>query len=127
MHLLPILATTVALSLAISPAWAVQTTLTLQLGEDQLTSFERKVVHYTCTEGEPFYVDYINAAPNFLALVPIENAKLIFAGVTSTDGSKYVSSHWVWWNKGAEARLYDLTQGDKAEPLNTCTELTEIP
>ncbi|MEO5805198.1 MliC family protein [Devosia sp.] len=116
------------LLLAVTTASAIQSTLSIELGEDQLGDFDRKVVNYTCATGEPFAVQYINAAPNFLALVPIEADKLIMSAVASADGStKYVAGHWVWWSKGNEARLYDLTQGDKAAPLNTCTELNETP
>ena len=122
-----LLATAMFFGLAVSSASAVQTTLTIQLGEDQLTDFERKTVPFTCTVDDPISVSYINAAPNFLAMVPIEGATLIMSGVESASGSKYVAGRWVWWVKGAEARLYDLTQGEAAEPVNVCTEVNNTP
>lgn len=122
-----LLAVATVLTLATTPAWAVGTTLSLTLGDDQPADFDQKVVHYSCATGDPFSATYVNAAPNFLALVPVEGATLVFAGVASTDGSKYVSGHWVWWSKGSDARLYDLGQGDKAEPVNTCSEVIDTP
>ncbi len=122
-----LLATAMFLGFAASSASAVQTTLTIHLGDDPLTDFERKIVHYTCASGEPFAVDYINAAPNFLAIMPIETTMLIMSAVESASGAKYVAGRWVWWTKGPDARLYDLTLGDAAEPANTCSEVNNTP
>ena len=87
--------------------------------------FERTVHHYQCEGIEPFAVDYINAAPNFLAILPIGGQKLVFVGVLSGSGAKYVSGQYEWWTKGADATLTDLQVTDQP-PLN-CSENIETP
>ena len=88
-------------------------------------NFERNVAHYQCEGLEPFSVDFINAQPNFLALVPISGQKLVFVAVLSGSGVKYVSGQYEFWTKGSEATLTDL-QADPQTPLN-CSEATDTP
>lgn len=113
--------------LAPTAAQAIETSLQIELATD--TDFERRVMQYDCSAGEPFSVTYINAAPNFLALVPIaeEPERLVFAAVVAASGARYVAGQWVWWTKGAEASLYDATLGEDAEPVLTCSEMTNTP
>jgi membrane-bound inhibitor of C-type lysozyme len=87
---------------------------------------ERKIVTYQC-EGieQPFPVEYINAAPNFLALIPVEAKQLIFASTLSADGTRYVSGPFEWWVRGTDATFADLRQ-EPAQPVN-CTEKIETP
>lgn len=108
-------------------AQAIETSLQLQLGTD--SDFERREILYDCSDGEPFDVTYINAAPNFLAIVPIadEPEPYIFASVISASGVRYASGKWVWWTNGAEATLYDATLGDDAPAVLTCSEMNNTP
>lgn len=124
----PILAILLATAaLAPAAASAVETSVEIELGTQ--SDFERHVIPYTCSQGEPFAVTYINATPNFLALVPIadEPEQYIFASVISASGARYASGQWVWWTKGTEASLYDLTLGEEAEPVLTCSEVNNTP
>jgi membrane-bound inhibitor of C-type lysozyme len=122
----PVLAFLIAIS-AISPVVAVETSIEITLGTQG--DFERRDVRYECSEGDPFTVTYINAAPNFLALVPIadEPELQVFASVISASGARYASGQWVWWTKGAEATLYDETLGEDAGPVLTCSEFIMTP
>lgn len=88
-------------------------------------SFERNIVEYQCDGLEPFSVDFINAAPNFLAIVPIGPNKLVFVTTLSASGARYVSGQYEFWTKGAEATLTDL-QADPQTPL-ACTEAGDTP
>jgi membrane-bound inhibitor of C-type lysozyme len=88
-------------------------------------NFERNVLQYDCGLSEPLSVDYINAAPNFLAIVPVDGQKLVFVTVLSGSGAKYAAGEFEWWTKGSEATLMNLTTPD-AEPM-TCTEISETP
>lgn len=117
----------ILLGLTLPTALGLDTGLTITLGGDAMKDFQRRVVLYNCDVGEPFHVDYIDAAPNFIALLPVEQAELIFSSVQSDTGARYVASHWVWWTKGAEARLYDLNNGADAAPVNTCSEVINTP
>lgn len=113
----------------LAPTAALATQASLQLELNPQSDFERRVMQYDCSAGEPFSVTYINAAPNFLALVPIEGEPepLVFASVVAASGARYAAGQWVWWTKGADASLYDATLGDDAEPVITCSEMTNTP
>ena len=87
--------------------------------------FERHTIQYQCDGLDPFAVDFINAAPNFIALVPIGPQKLVFVSVLSGSGVKYVSGQFEFWTKGSDATLTDL-QVDSGGALN-CMEVTETP
>ena len=90
--------------------------------------FERKVVHYGCDgAADSMQVDYINAAPNYLALVPIDGATLVFNTVLSASGARYAAGKYLWSTKGGGAELFDLTQGANAKPVLSCNELNETP
>ena len=87
---------------------------------------QRKVVTYRCEGLGALQVEYINAGGNALAVVPVEGRKLIFAHVISASGARYAAGRYVWWTKGSEASLYDLTKGEDAPPTS-CLEATETP
>lgn len=89
-------------------------------------NFERNVVRYQCEGLEPFAVDYINAHPNFLAVLPVGGESLIFASTISASGVRYVSGQHEWWTKGTDATLADLTAPEGTAPL-ACVELSETP
>ncbi len=113
--------------LAPAATQAIETSIELELATD--SDFERREILYDCSAGEPFSVTYINAAPNFLALVPIaeEPEPLVFASVVAASGVRYVSGQWAWWTKGVDASLYDITLGEDAEPVLSCSEMTNTP
>lgn len=107
------------------PVVSVETALEIRLG---LTGdAEKRAITYDCEGLEPMSVQYINAAPNFLALVPVNGETLVLAAVLSGSGVRYAAANWVWWTSGAEASLYDLTLGDEADPIATCLEFTMTP
>lgn len=124
-RLATILATTL---LATNAAHAVEATLQLELA-GELSDFERRTTVYECSAGEAFSVAYINAAPNFLALVPIvdEPQAMIFTAVVSASGVRYAAGKWIWWTKGIDASLYDVTLGEDAEPVLSCSEQNNTP
>lgn len=88
-------------------------------------SFERNIVQYQCEGLEPFGVDFINAQPNFLAIVPIGEQKLVFVNVIAASGAKYVAGQYEFWTKGSDATLTDL-QADPQTPVN-CSEVSNTP
>ncbi len=107
------------------PALAAETAaqVELSIGGDA----EIKTVTYDC-EGIPsFAVQYINAAPNFLAIIPVQDETYIFTTVLSASGARYASGNFVWWTKGPNADWYDLTQGEDAPPVFSCSEHNQTP
>ena len=109
------------------PADKVSSAVTITLGTSG--DIERKTTKYGCEGGDAssLSVDYINAPPNYLALVPIDGTTLVFNTVLAASGAKYAAGKYVWWSKGTDASLYDLTQGEKAKPVLTCSEINETP
>ncbi|MCR6673972.1 MliC family protein [Devosia ginsengisoli] len=108
-------------------AQAAEATLQIELGTKG--DFERRVMTYDCNDGSSLPVTYINAAPNFLALLSVtdEPEPLVFSSVVAASGVRYVSGIWVWWTKGVDASLYDATLGEDAEAVLTCSELNNTP
>lgn len=113
--------------LAPGAAMAIESSVAINLATQ--SDFERRVMHYDCATDQPMTVTYINAAPNFLALLPIaeEPEELVFTAVIAASGVRYAAGQWVWWTKGADASLYDLTLGEDAEAVLTCAEVINTP
>lgn len=86
------------------------------------TKIDRTQTAYDCGPAGRLAVTYINADPNFLALVPVpkQPQPLVFASVISGSGARYAAGKYIWWTKGNSASLYDTTMGDNASPILTC-------
>ena len=86
--------------------------------------FQKTTHQYQCEGLEPFTVEFINAEPNFLAIVPVGPRKMVFVNVISADGAKYVAGQYEFWTRGSDATLTDL----QADPQSVeCTEAVETP
>ncbi len=86
--------------------------------------FQKTTHQYQCEGLEPFTVEFINAEPNFLALLPLGGRKLIFVNVISADGAKYVAGQYEFWTRGADATLTDVQADSQSVE---CSEVTETP
>jgi membrane-bound inhibitor of C-type lysozyme len=125
LHVTRSAATILLLAASLAPAFAqtVQSNLTLTIGGDA----EQRTIAYDCGEFGQISVAYIDAAPNFFALVPHEDKTLIFVSVLSASGVRYVSGSLEWWTKGSEVTFRDLILAEDAPPLASCSEITETP
>jgi len=113
------------LLLAASPAFAA---VDLNVGINLSGDVQIVTAVYGCGEGtDPLTVKYINAAPNFLAIVPVEGEDVVFVNVVSASGAKYVAGVWEWWNKGADVSLHNVTEGLDAAPVLSCSENVQTP
>jgi len=111
-------------ALASTPALAaVDVSTSLNLGGNA----QIQHVTYGCGAETTLEVTYINAEPNFIAIVPIDGVKQIFVNVISASGAKYVSAEYEWWSKGTDATLHNVTEGLDAAPVLTCSENIETP
>ncbi|MBU3030188.1 MliC family protein [Paracoccus marinaquae] len=63
---------------------------------------------YDCGPDTTLAVKYITSEANALALLPVEGAERVFAGVVAASGSRYVSGPYEWWADGETAMLTDL-------------------
>lgn len=107
------------------PALAVETSMQLVLTLEG--NAQRDVVTYQCDGiDEPLTVEYVNAHPIFLAIVPIEGESLIFVNVIAASGARYASGQYIWWSRGNEAQLQDETAGEDAEPIS-CIAALDTP
>ena len=118
-----------AIAAMLLPNTAIAAQTSLQIELNTARDFERHVITYDCATETPVTVTYINAAPNFLALVPVaeEPEELVFASVVAASGVRYVSGKWAWWTRGSDASLYDTTLGEDAEAVLTCSEFINTP
>jgi membrane-bound inhibitor of C-type lysozyme len=102
--------------------------VSIGVGLDISGDAQVKTSIYDCKGHDPITVQYLDVAPNFLALVPVDGPKpLIFVNVISASGAKYESGQYVWWNKGSEATLSDVTEGLDAAPVLSCSEQIDTP
>ncbi|MBO9587462.1 MliC family protein [Devosia sp.] len=102
-------------------------TATLTLSLEATSDIERRTVIYQCDDGTGFRTQYVNAAPNFLAILPVEGDTYIFVTTVSGSGARYVSGPYEWWTKGDEATLRDLQAAEDAPPLATCLAAANTP
>lgn len=106
------------------PAFAVETSMQLVLKLEG--NAQRDVISYQCDGiDEPMTVEYINAHPIFLAVVPIEGESLIFVNVISASGARYVSGQYEWWSKGNEVSFTDA-MAESDEPVS-CHSIEDTP
>ena len=82
---------------------------------------EIKTVQYTCKNHDPVAMQYINAEPNFLAVLPLDGKSLVFVSVLAASGTKYASGQYELFGKGPEITLQDTTEGLDAAPVLQCT------
>jgi membrane-bound inhibitor of C-type lysozyme len=85
---------------------------------------ERRTISYQCKGLGRLQVEYINAVPNALAVVPIDGKPLVFANVLSGSGARYAAGRYIWWEKGGTAQLSDLRQAESVRPTE-CREVAD--
>jgi membrane-bound inhibitor of C-type lysozyme len=121
------LRTTLAATLLLAPSPALAA-VDLNVGINLSGDVQIVTAIYGCgDETEPLTVKYINAAPNFFAIVPIEGQDVVMVNVFSASGAKYVSGVWEWWNKGSDGSLHNVTEGLDAAPVLSCSENVQTP
>ncbi len=78
----------------------------------------RSVVTYRCADGRELGVAYMNTDnQQSFAVIRLDGRHLVFVNVLSGSGARYTADKYVWWSKGPEGNLYDMTQGENAAPI----------
>jgi len=113
-HLLLIAASLTALAHHASAA-----EITIELPGD--IAVERVQVDYDCG-GTSMAVEYVNAGPVSLAVFEHEGEPVVAAAGIAASGVRYAGGRLVWWTKGAEASLYDVTKGEDSAPIAECRQ-----
>jgi membrane-bound inhibitor of C-type lysozyme len=103
-------------TLLAAPAVAQNSTITIPLPSGQ--KVERMKVAYTCNGGLKVQAEYFNAQPIALATISVKKDFVVLANVLAGSGAKYAGGQYIWWTKGDNADLYDLTKGDNAPPVS---------
>lgn len=113
-------------ALLISQAALVSATdLTIHLKGPQ--SISRKRVLYQCDDRgvgmglptSPFWVEYINAGNNSLAVLPIGQSSQIFVQVPSASGVRYASGQLIWWDARNTTLTSEALSGTKQSSCKT--------
>jgi membrane-bound inhibitor of C-type lysozyme len=93
-----------------------------------------RTVEYLCPPGANSAADpivlsvrYIDAHPDFLAILPVEDESQIFVRLSGGEGVIYASGDYLWQTDGVDAALVSVAAGPDAEPLLTCYEAGDIP
>lgn len=95
---------------ATAGAAAAEATLSipLELG----TSGNVQSETYSCGDGDPFPVQFVNSGANALAIMEIDGEERIFVNVVSGSGARYASGPYIWWTKGNTATLENEMEQD---------------
>jgi membrane-bound inhibitor of C-type lysozyme len=90
----------------------------LPLSIPALKVASRSVVTYRCEDGRELGVAYMNTDnQQSFAVMRIDGRHLVFVNVLAGSGARYTADKYVWWSKGPEGNLYDVTKGDDAPPI----------
>lgn len=74
---------------------------------------------YDC-DGREVAATYINAGSVSLAVLNIDGETVVASNVIAASGAKYAGAQYIWWTKGEEADLYDLTEAGEDAPTASC-------
>ncbi|WP_406873650.1 MliC family protein [Aminobacter sp. P9b] len=107
-----------AIILAAATSAATASTVTLELPGD--APVERNSVDYKCGD-QAVKAEYVNVGANSLVVLTLGDQTVVAVTVLSGSGAKYAGQQYVWWTKGNIADLYDLTKGEDAPPVFSCT------
>lgn len=78
---------------------------------------ETSSVTYRCPDYE-LTATYHNAGDIALAVLQFEARNIVVVTVPSASGARYAGGNFVWWTKGDQGDLYDVSRGDDAEPVS---------
>lgn len=117
----PALAGTLLGLLAAGTAFAQGASLTIPLPAG--AKVERMKVGYMCGGGLKVQAEYFNAPQASLATIAFKSEFVVLASVLAGSGAKYAGAKYVWWTKGDKADLYDLTKGEGAAPVASCSSV----
>ncbi|MDR7224556.1 MliC family protein [Aminobacter aminovorans] len=106
-----------AIILAAATSAAMASTVTLELPGD--AQVERNAVDYKCGD-QAVKAEYVNAGDNSLVVLKLADQTVVAVTVLSASGARYAGQNYVWWTKGDNADLYDLTKGEDAPAVMSC-------
>ena len=110
----PTITTLAVLAILAGPAVAQALTIPIPAPEAEMTESA-----YRCGDGPVFGVRYVNADPNFLAVLAVEGETRVFVSVLAASGVRYVSGPYQWWTKGGTATLSDIRQDGPGQDCST--------
>ncbi|GAA2853727.1 membrane-bound inhibitor of C-type lysozyme [Aminobacter aminovorans] len=106
-----------AIILAAATRAAMASTVTLELPGD--AKVEHNAVDYKCGD-QTVKAEYVNAGDNSLVVLTLGDQTVVAVTVLSASGARYAGQQFIWWTKGDNADLYDLTKGEDAPATLSC-------
>lgn len=94
------------------------TTVTLEVPGN--APVDRQAVTYKCDD-RVVKAEYVNVGDNSLVVLPLDGQTVVAVTVLAASGARYAGRQYVWWTKGDHADLYDLTKGEDATPVSSCS------
>jgi len=80
---------------------------------------------YRCAGDVRLPVRYLSTNAGDLAYLTAGGEKLLFVSVEAASGVKYVSGRYVWWVKGLDGFLEDVTQESGEPVLKACKQIEQ--
>lgn len=112
-------ASLVAVVVAALPCAALADTITIPLPKGRTAQTLR--VAYACGAFGRVEAAYVNAPPVALASLSFKGEFVVAANVIAASGARYAGGKYIWWTKGNSADLYDVTLGEGAAPIASCS------
>nr|WP_199044995.1 MliC family protein [Dyella sp. ASV24] len=76
------------------------------------------VRNYQCQGGQTLKVTYYNRqGGQSFAMLTVKGNAMLFVDTLAASGVRYVAGPYVWWTKGDNGDLYDMTAGPDAAPI----------
>lgn len=76
------------------------------------------VRNYQCRGGQTLKVTYYNRqGGQSFAMLTVKDKPMLFVDTLAASGVRYVAGPYVWWTKGDNGDLYDMTAGPDAAPI----------
>ncbi|ULU26464.1 MliC family protein [Dyella terrae] len=73
---------------------------------------------YQCHGGQSLKVTYYNRqGGQSFAMLTVKGNAMLFVDTLAASGVRYVAGPYVWWTKGNNGDLYDMTAGPNAAPI----------
>jgi len=103
-------------------ALMVLSLLSLQIGVRQASAADRTTVEYTCNEGIPLLVEYINTHDSSIAIISHDSSpKITLDSIPSGSGSKYFNGDWLLHVKGKVAFV-----GTQGRADDECRQVKQV-
>lgn len=120
---LPLAAAALGVCVLLSNAVAAKTAPTALHIPGVIILSQQRII-YRCAGDMRLPVRYLSTNAGSLAYLPVGGKRRIFVNVVSASGARYVADRYVWWSKGGDGFLEDISREEGADPvLKDCRQV----